>query len=90
MWELGYITHRSAKWHVYRVGQFRGVYEHRIPTTKAQPTPRGSRWSHDASRKDGRGVLTARECCPSGRATTSAAPFLSRWEQCNAVTCKDD
>lgn len=35
MWELGYITHRSAKWRNYLVGQFGSVYEHRISSAQS-------------------------------------------------------
>ena len=35
MWELGCITHRSARRRGYLVGPFGSVYEHRIPYSQS-------------------------------------------------------
>lgn len=40
MWELGYITLRSAKWRGYLVGQFHSVYEHSFLHPKHSTHPK--------------------------------------------------
>lgn len=55
MWELGYITHRSAKWRNYLVGQFGSVYEHRISSTQSLVR---------ISRRLAGSVVTAGSKCP--------------------------
>lgn len=55
MWELGYITLRSAKWRGYLVGQCHSVYEHSFLYPK-----------QSAHLKDHGGVrLPARQCVSS-------------------------
>lgn len=79
MWELGYITHRSAKWRNYLVGQFGSVYEHRISSAQSLaciPKEAGRKRGHGGVRAPTRRVS---EGCKepgvllSGRAMTSAA-----------------
>lgn len=59
MWELGYITPRSAKWRNYLVGQFGSVYKHRISSAQSLAClPR---------RLEGTVVMAESDCPPEGR-----------------------
>lgn len=76
MWELGCITHRSAKWRGYLVGPFGSVYEHRIPYSQSIVcTPRITVES-DCPPEGRARCVNSQGVLPSGRAPASAALAL--------------
>lgn len=72
MWELGCITHRSARRRGYLVGPFSSVYEHRIPYSQSI-APQGSQWSQTAHQKGERGV-NSQGALPIGKSPCFSCP----------------
>lgn len=83
MWELGYITHRSAKRRGYLVGPFGSVYEHRIPYTQSIVHTLRITVESDCPPEERVSCVNSQETLPMGKSHGFSCPCA--WVDGNSV-----